>query len=50
LLAAFAVIAWTVGRAGVRDLISRMARWRIGWRCWAAALSPLAFLDAVSPA
>lgn len=47
LLAAFAVTAWTTGRAGVGDLVARMGRWRIGWRWWAAVLSPLAFFLAV---
>jgi len=32
------------GRSGIRDLVARMARWRIGWRWWLVALSPLAFL------
>jgi uncharacterized protein len=44
LVAAFIVTAWTTGRHGVRDLLRRMGRWRIGWRWWLAALSPLAFL------
>jgi membrane protease YdiL (CAAX protease family) len=43
-LAALAVTAWASGRVGVRDLLSRMARWQIPVRWWAAALSPLAFL------
>ncbi|RPI24317.1 MAG: CPBP family intramembrane metalloprotease, partial [Actinobacteria bacterium] len=47
LLAAFAVTAWTEGWHGVRDLLARMGRWRIGWRWWLAALSPLAFFFAV---
>ena len=44
MLAAFAVTAWTMGRSGVRDLLRRMGRWRIGWQWWLVALSPLAFL------
>ena len=44
MLAAFVVTAWTIGRGGVRDLLRRMVRWRIGWRWWLAALSPVAFL------
>jgi membrane protease YdiL (CAAX protease family) len=44
LLAAFAVTAVVWGRVGVRDLLARMARWRLPWRWWAATLSPLAFL------
>jgi uncharacterized protein len=47
MLAAFAVIAWTVGRADVRDLLARMGRWRIGWRWWLAVLGPLAFFFGV---
>jgi membrane protease YdiL (CAAX protease family) len=43
-LAALAVTAWASGTLGVRDLLSRMARWQIPVRWWAAALSPLAFL------
>ncbi|MCS7247699.1 MAG: hypothetical protein NZ840_05585 [Anaerolineales bacterium] len=31
LLAAFVVTAWTDGRAGLRELINRLTRWRIGW-------------------
>ena len=44
MVAAFVVTAWTTGRFGVRDLLRRMGRWRIGWRWWLAALSPLGFL------
>lgn len=44
LVAAFAVTAWTAGRSGVRDLLARMGRWRVGLRWWLAALSPAAFL------
>jgi uncharacterized protein len=43
-LAAFVVTAAVWGRAGVRDLLARMARWRMPLRWWAATLSPLAFL------
>jgi membrane protease YdiL (CAAX protease family) len=43
-LAAFVVTAGVFGRAGVRDLLARMARWRLPVRWWAATLSPLAFL------
>ncbi len=42
LVAAFVVTAWTTRRAGVLDL-RRMWRWRIGWRWWVAALSPVAY-------
>ena len=43
-LAAFAVTAVVWGRMGVRDLLARMARWRMPLRWWAAAFSPAAFL------
>lgn len=43
-LAAFAVTAVVWGRVGVRDLLARMARWRLPLRWWAATLSPLIFL------
>jgi hypothetical protein len=43
-IAAFAVTAVAWGRADVRDLRARMARWRMPLRWWAATLSPLAFL------
>jgi membrane protease YdiL (CAAX protease family) len=33
-----------MGRPGVRDLLARMARWRVPLRWWLAALSPAAFL------
>lgn len=41
LLAAFIVTAWTSGETGVRELLSRMTRWRIGWVWLVAAFSPL---------
>lgn len=44
MVAAFIVTAWRLGRVGVRDLVARMFRWDVGWRWWAAALSPLLFL------
>lgn len=44
LTAAIVVTAWTTGRLGVTDLVSRMRRWRIGWRWWLAAISPVGFL------
>ena len=44
MLAAFVVTAWTMGHYGIKDLLGRMSRWRIGWKWWFAALSPLAFL------
>lgn len=43
-IAAFAVTAWAAGRAGLRDLLSRMLRWRVGLRWWLVAFSPIAFL------
>lgn len=43
-LAAFLVTALGWGPAGLRDLLARMARWRLPLRWWAATLSPLAFL------
>lgn len=43
-IAAFALTAWTAGRAGTRDLLSRMLRWRVGLRWWLVAVSPIAFL------
>ncbi len=43
-LAALVVTALVWGRAGVCDLLARMARWRMPLRWWAAAVSPLAFL------
>ena len=43
-IAAFVVTALLWGRVGVRDLLARMARWRLPLRWWAATLSPLAFL------
>src|SRR5659263_427254 len=47
LLAAVAVTAWTRGGLGVRDLLARMVRWRIGWRWWLICLSPLAALSLI---
>lgn len=47
-LAAFIVTAWTSGREGVRELLSRLTRWRIGWG-WLviAAFSPVAVFGVV---
>ena len=43
LLAAFIVIALSQGRSGLRELGSRLIRWRVGWISYAAALGiPLA--------
>jgi uncharacterized protein len=44
LLAAFAVTAWTTGRPGVRELLARVGRWRVGLGWWLVAVSPAAFL------
>lgn len=43
-VAALAVTALACGRAGVRELLGRVVRWRMPLRWWAATLSPLAFL------
>jgi membrane protease YdiL (CAAX protease family) len=43
-LAALVVTALVWGRAGVRDLLARIARWRLPFRWWVPTLSPLAFL------
>ncbi len=48
LLAAVIVAAWTGGAAGLRDLLSRLTRWRIGWGWLAAAFSPLAVFGVVA--
>jgi uncharacterized protein len=43
-IAAVVVTAWTMGRPGVRDLLARLARWRVPIRWWLVAVSPVAFL------
>lgn len=43
-IAAVVVTAWTLGRTGVRDLLARVARWRVPLRWWLAAVSPAVFL------
>jgi CAAX protease family protein len=43
-IAAVVVTAWTMGRPGVRDLLARLARWRVPLRWWLVAVSPVAFL------
>jgi membrane protease YdiL (CAAX protease family) len=43
IVAAFVMAAIVAGRAGARDLVGRMLRWRVALRWYAAALSPLAF-------
>lgn len=47
LAAAFIVTLLTAGLAGVRELASRMVRWRIGWGWWLAAFSPVAVFGMV---
>jgi membrane protease YdiL (CAAX protease family) len=47
LVAALAVTAWRGRAPGIRDLLARMARWRIGWRWWLTVASPLAFFGFV---
>ena len=47
MLAAFVVTAWTAHRRGIRALSAAMIRWRIGWRWWIAAVSPLLCLVVV---
>ena len=42
MLAAFTVTSITLGRAGVGDLLRRMARWRVPLRWYGAALLPAA--------
>jgi deazaflavin-dependent oxidoreductase (nitroreductase family) len=42
-VAAFIVTALTQGRAGLRDLVRRMGRWRVGWRWYAAVAAPVSF-------
>jgi membrane protease YdiL (CAAX protease family) len=46
-LAAAVVCAALAGRSSLRKLISRMVRWRIGWRWWLVVVSPLLALLAV---
>ena len=43
-IAAVVVTVWTMGRPGVRDLLARLARWRVPLRWWLVAVSPVAFL------
>jgi membrane protease YdiL (CAAX protease family) len=47
MVAALLVTAWDAGGPGVRDLLARMARWRIGWQWWVTAVSPLLVFLAV---
>ncbi|HEU5098606.1 MAG TPA: CPBP family intramembrane glutamic endopeptidase [Roseiflexaceae bacterium] len=47
-IAAFVVTALTAGRLGVRDLIHRMLRWRVGLRWYAVALALPALIAATA--
>jgi CAAX protease family protein len=49
-LAALVVLALTRGRTGVKDLLSRMVRWRVGFRWYAVALLLPIGLTAVAAA
>jgi membrane protease YdiL (CAAX protease family) len=46
-LLAAVVCTATAGRQALRELASSMLRWRIGWRWWLAAVSPVLALLAV---
>ncbi|MDQ1532171.1 MAG: protease family protein [Microbacteriaceae bacterium] len=46
-LLAAALCARSAGRRGLRELAIRMVRWRIGWRWWLAAVSPVLALLAI---
>jgi membrane protease YdiL (CAAX protease family) len=48
LLAAVIVIALTAGRHGLRALVARMFRWRVGWRWYAVALALPLSVDALA--
>jgi membrane protease YdiL (CAAX protease family) len=43
-VAAVLVVAGTTGRRGIAQLLHRIVLWRVGWRWWLAAFSPVAFL------
>ncbi len=48
LLAAF-IVTWRIsGRRGLKELMGRMFKWRVGIRWWAVALSPLIALMLIS--
>jgi membrane protease YdiL (CAAX protease family) len=47
MIAALIVTAWTAGRSGLKDIFARMTRWRIPWRWWFVAFTPLLFLALV---
>jgi membrane protease YdiL (CAAX protease family) len=46
LVAAVVVTAWTKGVTGLRELVGRMIRWRVGIRWWFWSLSPLVYFAA----
>jgi membrane protease YdiL (CAAX protease family) len=48
LLAALFVTGWTAGREGLRELVRRLTKWRVGLRWWGVAVSPLLALAALS--
>jgi membrane protease YdiL (CAAX protease family) len=43
-VAALLVVAATTGRSGIAELLRRMVWWRVGWRWWLVAFSPVAFV------
>ena len=43
-VAALLVVATTTGGRGIAELLGRMVWWRVGWRWWLVALSPLVFV------
>jgi len=49
MIAAIVATALLGGRPGLRALGAGMARWRVGWRWWGVALSPLALAVASLP-
>ena len=44
MLAAIIVTAVVYGATGLRDLGRRVVRWRVGWRWWLVAVSPVLML------
>jgi membrane protease YdiL (CAAX protease family) len=44
MLAAVIVTAVVYGSTGLRDLFRRVVRWRVGWRWWVVAISPVLML------
>lgn len=43
-VAAVVVVGWTLGRAGLADLLRRLLRWRVAPVWWLVAISPVGFL------